>query len=257
MKYVKKMKIVLAAVIFAFAFNGCYTKLAYHQNETAPFAERCEDCVEERFAPRAAREVCVWERDMFGFAQLRCYNSNYSSSWFYFHNTPWWYRGQYRWYESRGCPPYYYYDRVSRRCRYFDSSHHHHGSSRPGGGGGGGKDSSWVGGSRRTQDRIVPGGSQPTQRSYESSAPMFPASSTRQLSPAGSPTTSSSSNDALSKESTPAPSQPEQRPRESTPSRRTTESRSETSAPSKSEQRPQVQEENNENTPSRRNSRGR
>ena len=243
MKCVKKMKIVLTAVFCVFAFNGCYTKLAYYQDETAPYAERCVDCVEERPAPSSSREVCVWERDMFGFAQLRCYNSNYSSSWMYFHNTPWWYRDRYRWYETRGCPPYYYYDRVSGMCRYYGTSH----PGRPGhptGGGGGsvGSASPGSGSGIRAPRRDLPAGSQTPQQNYEGSAPMFPASSTRQLSPVGAPVTqsSSSSNDALSKggqESNKSETPPPQ-----------------TAPPP--EQKPQSQEEKQPAPPARRPSRG-
>jgi len=230
MKCVKKMRIVLAAVFCIFAFNGCYTKLAYYQDETAPYAERCEDCVEERAAPRSTREVCVWERDMFGFAQLRCYNSNYSSSWMYFHNTPWWYRNQYRWYETRGCPPYYYYDRMSGTCRYYGTSHPRPGH--PGGGGGSGGNAS-SGSGIRAPRRDLQAESQASQQIYEGSAPMFPAAATKQLSPGGAPTgnTSSSSNDALSKEGPPSqqPAPPqEQRPQsqeEDVRSRRTSRGR--------------------------------
>jgi len=232
MKYAKKVKIMLSAVFCVFALTGCYTKLAYYQDETAPFAERCESCVEERPVPRSSREVCVWERDMFGFAHLRCYNSNYSSSWMYFHNTPWWYRDQYRWYETRGCPPYYYYDRMSGTCRYY-------GGGRPGrpghhGGGGSGSGSASAGSGIRAPRRdLQAGDSQPAQQSFEGSAPMFPTSATKQLSPGGAPANSaasSSSNDALSKDGTSSQqtAPPERRPQsqeEDIPSRRTSRGR--------------------------------
>ncbi|MDR2728399.1 MAG: hypothetical protein LBB56_04645 [Chitinispirillales bacterium] len=197
MKRVKKMKLVFAAVFCAFAFSGCYTKLAYYQNETAQYSENCVECVEERALPQT-RETCVWERDMFGFAQLRCYNSNYSSSWFYFHNTPWWYRNQYRWYETRGCPQYYYYDRVSGTCRYYGGSRPPHISG--GGGEGGGNANASSGSGMRAPRRDLPASSQTSHQNYDGSVPMFPGASTKQLSPVGSPSnTSTPSNDALSK----------------------------------------------------------
>jgi hypothetical protein len=234
MKCVKKVKIVLAAVFCALAFSGCYTKLAYYQDETAPYAERCDECIEERPVPRSTREVCVWERDMFGFAQLRCYNSNYSSSWMYFHNTPWWYRNQYRWYETRGCPPYYYYDRVSGTCRYYGKRPPGRPGHPPGGGSSTGGSASSGSGVRAPRREA---GSQPAQQSHEGSVPMFPASSTKQLSPVGAPnnTSSSSSNDALSKGG-----------QNETPPQVT---------PPPPEQKPQSQEENH-SPPSRRPSRG-
>ena len=240
MKCAEKMKIVLAAVFCALAFSGCYTKLAYYQNETAPYAESCDECVAERAIPQTqTRETCVWERDMFGFAQLRCYNSNYSSSWFYFHNTPWWYRNQYRWYETRGCPQYYYYDRVSGTCRYYGGSHPPH----IGGGGGGsnsGDAGSPSGSGIRSPHRDLPAGSQTTHQSYDGSVPMFPGASTKQLSPVGSPanTSSSQSNDALLKGG--------QESKVETPLK--------TTAPP--EQKPQPKEDKQSNPPSRSTSRG-
>ena len=242
----------MAAVFCALAFSGCYTKLAYYQGETAPYAERSEESLEER-ALSQTREVCVWERDMFGFAHLRCYNSNYSSSWLYFHNTPWWYRNQYRWYETRGCPPYYYYDRGSGSCRYY-------GALRPGrpghppGGGGSASSGTSRGGIRGSQ-RDLPAGSETSNQSHGSSVPMFPTSSTKQLSPVGAPvnTPSSSSNDALSKgghenkNETPPPPQVTSPPEQKPPSQVTPPSG----------QRQRSQEENQQDTPSRRPQRGR
>lgn len=39
------------------------------------------------------REVCVWERDLMGYPQLRCFESDYySNSWYDYNYTPWWYR---------------------------------------------------------------------------------------------------------------------------------------------------------------------
>ena len=247
MKRTEKIKIVSAAVFCVFVLSGCYTKLAYYQDETAPYAERCEDCVTQRAAPGTG-EVCVWERDMFGFAQLRCYNSNYSSSWLYFHNTPWWYRNQYRWYETRGCPPYYYYDRFSGSCRHYGSSHSHHGDHKHPAVGGGGSASSGSGSPARASSRRVPVNTQTSQQyqqDYDASVPMFQGSSSRQLSPVGAPvnTPSSSSNDALSKggqdnnSETPPPPPPRVTPQQ--------------------EQRQRSQEERHSDTPpARRTSRG-
>jgi hypothetical protein len=102
-------------------FAGCYTRLAQDQGEATSsqsYSSRCENCSEE--VPFVNNyQVCVWERNIFGYPEQRCYYTGYSSSWLYFHNTPWWYRSSYSWYDTRGCPPYYYHDRTSRSCRYY------------------------------------------------------------------------------------------------------------------------------------------
>ncbi|MDR2577920.1 MAG: hypothetical protein LBC70_03780 [Chitinispirillales bacterium] len=131
--------IPLLALLCAFFFGGCYTQLMSYQGETMHsgrssnlYAGDCADggCPQE--VPPNRREVCVWERDIFGFPDLRCYNTNYSSAWIYFHNTPWWYRDTYGWHDYRGCPPYYYYDRIAGICRYHDHRHPHPPRPNPG-----------------------------------------------------------------------------------------------------------------------------
>jgi len=141
----------LLCCAFLLGFGGCYTKLASYQNETMGNGGDCSDCGDE--APvNDRREVCVWERDIFGFPEMRCYTTNYSSSWMYFHSTPWWYRDSYRWYDTRGCPPNYYYDRGSGICRYYGSSNYHP----PGGGGGGGSAPGKA--PPRPTSRVIPSG---------------------------------------------------------------------------------------------------
>jgi hypothetical protein len=186
MRYLKKMLISLAAVFCALLPAGCYTKIASFQNETMPTSASaagsgCDDCRDE--APVSGRrEICVWERDIFGWPEMRCYTTNYASSWMYFHNTPWWYRNNYGWYDTRGCPAYYYYDRVSGICRYYGGSYYPPSNS---GGGGGGNAANAPSVPRRSS-RAGPEESIPVQEPAASGGPMF-TGSTRQLSPAPSP----------------------------------------------------------------------
>ncbi|MDR2693296.1 MAG: hypothetical protein LBB74_03665 [Chitinispirillales bacterium] len=140
MKHSKKSLILLTAAVCLFSFGGCYTRLASYQGEVTEAGSKgggCGDCREE--VPYTGnRQVCVWERDFFGYPELKCYYTSYTSSWLYFHNTPWWYRSSYGWRDTRGCPPYYYYDRFSGTCRYYGGSSYPGPNTGTGGGGGGG-----------------------------------------------------------------------------------------------------------------------
>ena len=215
----KKILILLPVLCCAFLFGGCYTKLASYQNETmAASGGGCSDCGDE--APvNNRREVCVWERDIFGFPEMRCYTTNYSSSWMYFHSTPWWYRSNYRWYDSRGCPPHYYYDRVSGICRYYGASTY------PSGGGGGGGGGSVSGKApSRPVSRVIKSGEEPVvepapvtsgSTTLPSGPPMFSGGGAgKQLSPVNTPqqSSSTSANSGMSKEpeKQPPPQQPQQ-----------------------------------------------
>ncbi|MCL2268367.1 MAG: hypothetical protein FWC23_04185, partial [Chitinispirillia bacterium] len=145
----------------------------------------CEDggCPEQVAADHSRREVCVWERDIFGYPTMRCYNTYYHSSWMYFQNTPWWYRSSFGWNDTRGCPPFYYYDRYMGYCRYYGSSYPPPNSGQGGAGGG----------TRPQEPRPTP----PSMRSVPSEsaaseppaeqAPMFQGATFRNLSPAGAP----------------------------------------------------------------------
>ena len=192
--HVKKLFIFLPVLFCALLSGGCYTQLMSYQGEVLAGRDSAgADCGECREVAPASdrREICVWERDMFGYPDLRCYNTNYSSSWVYFHNTPWWYRDSYGWYDTRGCPPYYYFDRISGICRYYSSSNYPHGNSGSGGGGGGGASLRQP---PRPQSRSIP--SEPAVTEEPASPglpPMFSGGSSAPLSPVGSPVTSSSS----------------------------------------------------------------
>ena len=233
MDYSKKLLTllpVLPLLFCAFLLGGCYTKLAYYQNEAmAASGGGCADCGDE--APvNDRREVCVWERDIFGFPEMRCYTTNYSSSWMYFHSTPWWYRSNYRWYDSRGCPPHYYYDRGSGICRYYGASTYPSG----GGGGGGGSVSGKT--PSRPTSRVIKSGEEPAVESapvtsgstlLPSGPPMFSGGGAgKQLSPVNSapPSSSTSANSGISKEpeKQPPPPQPpaEQKPNNEQPKQR-------------------------------------
>jgi hypothetical protein len=67
-------------------------------------------------------EVCVWERDLMGYPQLRCYKTNYPRSWMLYNNTPWWYRNDPFWYDYNRCPRYYYYDPSCGCCKYMPNN---------------------------------------------------------------------------------------------------------------------------------------
>jgi len=195
-KYSKKSLILPVAAVCLLSFGGCYTRLMSYQGEVTGAGSGggggCADCRDE--VPFAGgSQVCVWERDFFGYPELRCYYTSYASSWLYFHNTPWWYRGSYVWLDTRGCPPHYYYDRISGTCRYYGGSYP---GPNPGTGGGGSGGGSAAGSPK-------PG---PMGRGYTSGAsaadpapasdggglaPMF-SGGVKQLSPAGAPSESSS-----------------------------------------------------------------
>jgi len=147
---------------------------------------------------------------------MRCYTTNYSSSWMYFHSTPWWYRSNYSWYDTRGCPPHYYYDRASGICRYYGAH----------GGGGGGGGSSTQSSVPRRNSRVVPEESISTGVVSGTESPMFSNGATKQLSPVSSPSQSASQpNSGLSKPDAPNPQQqqepqqqqPEQKPKNEAP----------------------------------------
>jgi hypothetical protein len=193
MKYSKKSLILPVAAVCLLSFGGCYTRLMSYQGEVTEAGSKgggCTDCRDEVLPYAGGRQVCVWERDFFGYPELRCYYTSYTSSWLYFHNTPWWYRSSYGWRDTRGCPPYYYYDRISGTCRYYGGSY-----SRPntGTGGGGGGTAKYEQAPPRRNGRVVlpseGGGSAHSATgsvSAPSSAPMF-SGGLKTLSPAPSP----------------------------------------------------------------------
>ena len=138
MKYSKKLLILPAAAVCLLSFGGCYTRLASYQCEVTEAGSRgggCGDCRDE-VPYTGGRQVCVWERDFFGYPELRCYYTSYASSWLYFHNTPWWYRSSFGWRDTRGCPPHYYYDRIADICRYYGGASYPGPNTGTGGGGG-------------------------------------------------------------------------------------------------------------------------
>ena len=189
-----------AAAACLLSFGGCYTRLMTYQGEVTEAGSKgsdCGDCREEVLPYISNRQVCVWERDFFGYPELRCYYTGYASSWLYFHNTPWWYRSSYGWHDTRGCPPYYYYDRFSGTCRYYGGSYSkpNTGTGHGGGGGGGG---ALVGSARpKPQMRGVTSGEGPSVEPPPSTdgsglPPMFSGGANKTLSPVGTPSSPSS-----------------------------------------------------------------
>jgi len=202
-KYSKKSLIFLTLVaVCLLSLGGCYTRLASYQGEVTESGSGggvCGDCRDE--VPFTGnRQVCVWERDFFGYPELRCYYTSYASSWLYFHNTPWWYRSSFGWRDTRGCPPHYYYDRIADICRYYGGEYSRPNTGTGGGGGGGG--GAVVGSDRpRPQMRGVRTGTVSPEPPAEGGglAPMFSGGANKQLSPVGTPITPSASVPSSSK----------------------------------------------------------
>ncbi|MDR2591991.1 MAG: hypothetical protein LBC59_04200 [Chitinispirillales bacterium] len=201
MKYSKKTLILPVVVVSLLVFGGCYTRIMSYQGEVTEAGSKggagCGECLEE-VPYTGSRQVCVWERDFFGYPELRCYNTGYASSWLYFHNTPWWYRNSYGWRDTRGCPPYYYYDRIMGTCRYYGGSYSRPNTGMGGGHGGGSGDGAAKheqAPARRNNRVVSPSegvGSEPAAGSASTgavstpSAPMF-SGGLKTLSPAPSP----------------------------------------------------------------------
>ncbi|MCL2183554.1 MAG: hypothetical protein FWB85_08810 [Chitinispirillia bacterium] len=201
---VKRLLVLLTASLCLTLFAGCYTQLMRYQGETVQGREggACDEgCPEEIAASSARHQICVWERDIFGYPEMRCYNTRYHSSWMYFHSTPWWYRSSFGWYDTRGCPPHYYFDSYSRTCRRYGHSYPPPNTGH--GGGGGGRPPVSV------EDRPRPahrsGLADPAPRPEP---PMFHGSSLKNLSPVGAPSPSSSTSSSTTT-STPVQKQPE------------------------------------------------
>jgi hypothetical protein len=246
---VKILLILSTALLCVFLLAGCYTKLMTYQGEVMPGREGgdCADCAEQVPANHARREVCVWERDIFGYPEMRCYNTNYHSSWMYFHSTPWWYRNSFGWYDTRGCPPNYYYDRFSGICRLYGHRYPSANDGTGNAGGGGGTAVNREPDQRRNMRGTFPSASEESAPS-ESTLPgggMFGTGAVmRPLSPVGAPVTplpappvSSEPGQTLTKPQEESSSAPE-RPRHDT-----------------QQQRPQ-RDENQDSSPRRRNMRG-
>lgn len=122
---------LLAAVIF----SGCYTRFAQKdQTPPPPPAEQVEWVVDSATGDTVTvikqvdtirvedNKTCVWERDLMGYPQLRCYDSFYPRDWFWYNNSPWWYRNDPYWHDYNRCPRYYYYDPSCGCCRYSGTS---------------------------------------------------------------------------------------------------------------------------------------
>ncbi len=102
---------------------GCYTQFLRTpdtQNELGTYSRNPSDSVlqpdssvKKSTAQRdnrdtlivREREICRWERDFFGDWKLKCYRTNYSSTWHRYYDYPWWYDDwQYNTsYYNRGC----------------------------------------------------------------------------------------------------------------------------------------------------------
>lgn len=83
------------------------------------------------------KEICIWERDFTGMPRLRCFPSYYPRDWFFYNNSPWWFRTSAYWYDYKRCPRYYYYDPYCGCCKYHQSYPYRHHWGGIGGGKGG------------------------------------------------------------------------------------------------------------------------
>lgn len=147
-------------------FTGCYTQFSTIQtnypdqqyNQTEADTLKSTDSSKARVDTVVTkdREVCVWERDLLGYPELRCYESNYSNYWYDYNYTPWWYRNDPYWSGYNRHHRYYYHN------PYYNDYH--------GGGGGGSSSSSGNGGYVSSRNRspglnTVPGNSSSLDKS--------------------------------------------------------------------------------------------
>ncbi|MFW5785532.1 MAG: hypothetical protein ACOCW1_05035 [Chitinispirillaceae bacterium] len=200
MRKIRAASGVLLMVVLSITLSGCYTKFASYDNEVLPEEEGSREKEQVDTIVTREREICVWERDMFGYPELRCYQTNYSWSWYDFNNTPWWYRDNPNWYDHRRCPPYYYYDSYTGTCRYGGSDY-----SPPSDEGG---DREELPSRRRSQpfSEKAPSVDSENQALQKKSEPMFDDADNKPISPSVQP---SPAKPALSKE--PASQQPPKR----------------------------------------------
>ncbi|NLG19216.1 MAG: hypothetical protein GX556_17975 [Fibrobacter sp.] len=150
-------------ILTAFLLGGCYTQLSSLDSfdetqgntpEVSDSAAADNDGRVDTVVVRD-RETCIWERNLLGYPQLRCYKSNYHRDWFYYTRSPWWYRNDPYWYDYNRCPRYYFYDRDCGCCRYYNGSFYpyNRGSS------GGSSTTITPGASPRDRSRGLPSGS--------------------------------------------------------------------------------------------------
>lgn len=165
----------LLFLITAFFLCGCYTKLANFQNPAQMGVAEGIDTLSDSTVTSAQvdtiiykeKEVCVWERDFNGFPYLRCFPSYYPRNWFYYSNSPWWFRSSEYWYDYRRCPQYRYFDRGYGHSKYHNF--HPHGSYWGGGhnhgghGGHGGGSGTSTGAPNRSRSIEGVGNSAPRQ----------------------------------------------------------------------------------------------
>ncbi len=185
MKYIKKL-IAVFLVLVPVIFSGCYTKFATVNDQIVPQPKDESRQGQVDTIVTKEREICVWERDIFGYPELRCYNSYYSHNWYDFNNTPWWYRNSPYWYDYRRCPPYYYYDQLSGTCRYRGTSYNPPPSS-------GGSDTVTRGDlpdrphSRTRSEVIPPADAKDSNVAGSSAPPVLPDAANKIISPGLSP----------------------------------------------------------------------
>jgi hypothetical protein len=135
----KSLLLFLPALFFTLLFTGCYTQFVMVDKTPPQPAETVEWVVDSATGDTVKvvkqvdtiqvkdQQTCVWERDLMGYPQLRCYDSFYPRDWFWYNNSPWWYRNDPYWYDYDRCPRFYYYDPSCGCCRYTGSSYYDRG----------------------------------------------------------------------------------------------------------------------------------
>ena len=156
--------------LFGLLLSGCYTQFSTLEEKRPPPPPQITYEIDSATGDtvKVVRSVdtvvtkqqnnCYWTRNIWGEAELRCDNSNYSHDWYLYNDYPWWYGSSPYYYDYTGrCPRYYYYDATCGCCQYYGGGRYY-----DYGGTGGYGSSSGTGGNgkaRRTSSSSVPSGS--------------------------------------------------------------------------------------------------
>ncbi|MBD3391795.1 MAG: hypothetical protein GF418_07025 [Chitinivibrionales bacterium] len=136
------MRYVQLALVFVagnLLLAGCYTRFATLDRPATLPAEQTETVVDSSgdtvkvvrqvdTVEIRDREVCYWERDLFGRPRLRCYDTYYDDDWYYYHDYPWWYTdySRYSRYNCH-CPYHLHYHPHCRYCWEYCNAYYRHG----------------------------------------------------------------------------------------------------------------------------------
>lgn len=121
------------------SMQGCYTQFAT-MNRNQLLQVEPPDSVAAKQTKQIdtirvkEKEVCYWDRDIWGYPVLECNDTYYPRSWYLNNYSPWWYRNDPYWFDYNRCPRYYYYDPGCGCCKYYRDNpdyfyYYHSGSS--------------------------------------------------------------------------------------------------------------------------------